>query len=164
MIQRRSNWSKWIIWQTNFEFFCQKVYYIHCIWLQWNYTPFITNFCPSFECTVVFSFDNVYPCYLNNCLWIWKIDVLNETGSRFIRPTLEISVRVDVLLWFQEVCDIYWLFTEYFHDRCKLWLCCPKGKHYYCFPAFLLDFSYHCPNGTKRWEDKHIIPIYSKRI
>ena len=32
-----------------------------------------------------------------------ETDVVDETGSRLIRPTSEVSDRVDVSLWFQEV-------------------------------------------------------------
>ena len=32
-----------------------------------------------------------------------EIDVVDETGSRLIRPTSEVSDRVDGLLWLQEV-------------------------------------------------------------
>ena len=32
-----------------------------------------------------------------------EIDVEDETGSRLIKPTSEVSDRVDVSLWFQEV-------------------------------------------------------------
>ena len=31
-----------------------------------------------------------------------EIDVVDDTGWRLIRPTSEVSDRVDVLLWFQE--------------------------------------------------------------
>ena len=37
-----------------------------------------------------------------------EIDVVDETGSRLIRPTSEVLDRVDVLLWFQEVWGIDW--------------------------------------------------------
>ena len=32
-----------------------------------------------------------------------EIDVVDETGSKLGRPTFEVSDRVDVSLWFQEV-------------------------------------------------------------
>ena len=32
-----------------------------------------------------------------------EIDAEDETGSRLIRPTSEVSDRVDISLWFQEV-------------------------------------------------------------
>ena len=32
-----------------------------------------------------------------------EVDVVDETGSRLIRPTSEVLDRVDVSLWFQEV-------------------------------------------------------------
>ena len=32
-----------------------------------------------------------------------ETDVVDETGSKLIRPTSEVSDRVDVSLWFQEV-------------------------------------------------------------
>ena len=38
----------------------------------------------------------------------YETDVVDETGSRLIRPTSEVLDRVDVSLWFQEVWGIDW--------------------------------------------------------
>ena len=37
-----------------------------------------------------------------------KIDVVDETGSRLIKPTSEVLDRADVSLWFQEFWGIDW--------------------------------------------------------
>ena len=80
--------------------------------MQWIDTPFTTKVCPSFEYTVVFCFGSVSSCYWFYIITIVacasdKIDVVVEAGPRLIRPASD-SVRVGVLLWFQEVWGIDW--------------------------------------------------------
>ena len=112
------------------------------------FTVFVCNeLNSSFECTIVFCFGIVPPCCWYNCLCIWKIDVVDETGSRLISQGQHRKFQIEWMFRFGsrkfEVLtgDDYRWWDCKFHDPCKPHLGCPKRSYYYYFLAFLLDFS-----------------------